>query len=585
MTEYKVKKALGYTLYASSVLLISLAAGLALFDLQQRTVLSVRDSLQTVLATVQKANQILVRESQNTINHISELTRIIELTEQTLSDRDIRANGQRLSDAIAIELSHHQNKEFYVVRHDGVNIAASDPSLIDRWNAIHKVDPLVPARLFARKGPAISLIRLPGEILNTFTPSAYISSIIRSSAGEPLAAFIKVIDPKDQFANISVLGRIGESGETYAFDKNALLLTDSRFEHHLVTTNLIPVGRDSMMNLFITDPGGNMLEGFKPKHSNADLPKTLMAKQATAGVSGFDLSGYRDYRGVKVFGAWLWDTELGIGLASEINVDEALRPYYRTRNTFISVIIFGLIVGLIVLRVIFNLMRKSNERIRKDNELLEGLVEERTKELVEAQSELSEKNVRLEVMATTDELTQLANRRKFSLELAHTWQRNLRDDKSIALILLDIDSFKEYNDNYGHLEGDACLTQVASILQNSQINKRPGDLIARYGGEEFIVILDNPTHEYANQVAQRICFDIRSYGLEHKFSKVHNSMIVTVSVGLFYIDELKSCSLREAIGKADAALYKAKESGRDRVVEYDHSLGNVVAISRNQPEA
>lgn len=577
MKDYKVQKALGFTLYVLSVVLMSLAAYAALLDIKQRTLINIRDSLQTVLVTVQKANQILVSESQNIINHISQSASVRQLTQQVLDQPSTVSSGAALSRAIATELSYHRNQRFFVLNKDGINIASDDLSRLGQKNAIFRQHPFLVNRILNGSQAAIRSMRLPGEQASSFVPIFFITAAIHADDGEPVAAFIKIIDPKAQFSEISALGRIGDTGETYAFDRRALLLTDSRFDHHLERANLIDVGKDSLMNLYITDPGGDTLQGFKPQASNRNLPMTHMAKQATAGISGFDIKGYRDYRGVLVFGAWSWDHELGIGIASEINVDEALQPYYKTRNVFVAVIALGAVITFLLLQFIFSLLRKSAELIEKDNQVLESLVEERTQELVDAQRQLSEKNQRLEAMATTDELTKLANRRKFSNELSLTWQRNLRDGKSVAVMLIDVDSFKEYNDNYGHLEGDMCLAQVAEVLRHSHVSKRPGDLIARYGGEEFVLVLDNPSREYVMQMAQQLCDDVRYRAIPHTFTKVkvgdpvQNSelnRVVTISVGVCFIADLSGASIRETLSRADIALYRAKNAGRNCVREF-----------------
>ena len=577
MKDYKVQKALGFGLYALAVALVSLAAYAALLDIKQRTLINTRDSLQTVLQTVQKANQILISESQNITNHVSQLASVRQLTQRALDQPGNVSNDESLSRAIMTELSHHRNQRFFVLNKDGINIASDELSLVGHKNAMFRQRPLLVNRILNGSQSAIGSMRLPVEHSADFVPIFFVSAAIHSDSGEAVAAFLKIIDPKAQFAEISVLGRIGVTGETYAFDRRALLLTDSRFDHHLKRANLIDAGKNSLMNLYITDPGGDTLQGFKPLASNRNLPMTHMAKQATAGISGFDIKGYRDYLGVMVFGAWSWDHDMGIGIASEINIDEALQSYYKTRNVFVAVIALGAIIDLFVLQFIFGLLKKSSDLIEKDNQLLEQLVQERTQELVEAQRQLSEKNQCLETMATTDELTKLANRRKFSNELALTWQRNLRDKKSIAVMLIDVDSFKEYNDNYGHLEGDICLTQVAETLRHSHVIKRPGDLIARYGGEEFVVVLDNPNREYVLNMAQQLCDSVRYRAIPHAFTKVKLgdptlncdfNRVVTISVGVCYSDDLSGGSIREILSRADVAMYNAKNAGRNCVREF-----------------
>ncbi len=193
---------------------------------------------------------------------------------------------------------------------------------------------------------------------------------------------------------------------------------------------------------------------------------------------------------------------------------------------------------------------------------IEGIVEDITdrkhseQELKALNIRLQTLNFRLEELATQDSLTRLANRRKMEQVLLQEWHRCQREDKPLALILLDIDFFKPYNDHYGHPQGDWCLQQVAQILQDCI--KRPGDLAARYGGEEFLLILPNTDTEGALAVARHIQSSLASLAIPHADSAVRDH--VTVSLGIavaITINPDLSCS--EAVALADKALYQAKQ--------------------------
>ena len=146
------------------------------------------------------------------------------------------------------------------------------------------------------------------------------------------------VDPVDDFSRITKLGRIGKTGETYAFDESGKLITESRFENQLRQIGMIGPAMRSILNIEIRDPGVNLLEGLRPSLPRSRQPLTLMAQQAIKGRAGFNLDGYRDYRGVPVVGAWLWNEELDFGLTSEIDRLEAYRAYHTTR--------WALMVGL-----------------------------------------------------------------------------------------------------------------------------------------------------------------------------------------------------------------------------------------------
>jgi diguanylate cyclase (GGDEF)-like protein len=184
----------------------------------------------------------------------------------------------------------------------------------------------------------------------------------------------------------------------------------------------------------------------------------------------------------------------------------------------------------------------------------------REEDLLVLNDRLAEMNQELERLSTTDSLTGLANRRSFNEFLSREWLREQRERQPFSVIMIDIDHFKNYNDHYGHLEGDVCLQKVAWALQSALC--RPGDLLARYGGEEFVAILPHTdlqgAVELADNLHQRIC----ELELEHQDSPV--SSIVTVSAGIASVIPNQSISPSQVVAMADKALYVAKQSGRNQ---------------------
>ena len=182
----------------------------------------------------------------------------------------------------------------------------------------------------------------------------------------------------------------------------------------------------------------------------------------------------------------------------------------------------------------------------------------------ELYQQLEAANQKLQQLASIDSLTQIPNRRSFDEVLEREWQRLQREQAPLSLILCDMDFFKNYNDTYGHQSGDDCLKEVAKILQ--QAAQRPGDLAARYGGEEFALVLPNTDTAGAVYVAETILSSIRTKNLIHESSKI--SSYLTLSLGIATIIPQDSSSLKWLIAKADEALYRAKQTGRDRYVIY-----------------
>lgn len=172
---------------------------------------------------------------------------------------------------------------------------------------------------------------------------------------------------------------------------------------------------------------------------------------------------------------------------------------------------------------------------------------------------LVQANLELERLATLDGLTLIANRRHFDACLNSEWRRMAREQQHLSLILCDVDSFKLYNDAYGHLAGDDCLRQVAKTMSLSV--RRPADLLARYGGEEFAVILPNTDANGAVYIAETIRISVEDLKIAHAQSSP--SKYITISLGVTSLvpkNQQDPCTI---IAVADRALYEAKESGRN----------------------
>lgn len=173
----------------------------------------------------------------------------------------------------------------------------------------------------------------------------------------------------------------------------------------------------------------------------------------------------------------------------------------------------------------------------------------------------------LEILAERDGLTEICNRRRFDELFQYEWQRSVRDDTPLSLIMLDVDCFKLFNDNYGHSGGDYVLKNVAKTL--SQQLRRPADLVARYGGEEFVILLPNTDSIGAKSQAEEILKAITRLQIPHDYSEV--SAFLSVSMGgVTRNNQIKSAD--ELLKLADTALYQAKQQGRNRTVwqELEH---------------
>lgn len=194
------------------------------------------------------------------------------------------------------------------------------------------------------------------------------------------------------------------------------------------------------------------------------------------------------------------------------------------------------------------------DQLQRHNLELQTLVDERTRALEQA-------NQQLHQLSNTDGLTGIANRRYFDDALAREWARAQRAKSSLALIMLDVDVFKHFNDQYGHLAGDACLQALAITLEHTG-GRREGDVVARYGGEEFVVLLPGMEVQPAAEVAQQIQTAICQLALPHEGAP-HG--IVTVSFGVASMKPQRNQPPETLVHSADSAMYRAKQQGRNRI--------------------
>ena len=169
------------------------------------------------------------------------------------------------------------------------------------------------------------------------------------------------------------------------------------------------------------------------------------------------------------------------------------------------------------------------------------------------------KNDMLEKLSMYDGLTNIRNRRYFDETFEKTFNEIKRDKKSLAVLMIDIDFFKPYNDNYGHGQGDETLRKVAKALEKTI--KRASDFVARYGGEEFVILLKDINKDGVEAVANNLLNAVRELKITHEFSKIEN--YVTVSIGASFYNSSSDITKLELLLKADETLYNVKNSGRN----------------------
>ncbi len=257
-----------------------------------------------------------------------------------------------------IDLCHYQG--FFVVSPDGVVIAADQDAPIGK--------PLLGYRgeffkQVYKSGAAVSkpyrsplLLKDDKGELKSNLPTMFAAAPVADKSGQHVAVLGLRIRPEDSFTKILQTARNGATGETFAFDRDGLFLSESRFDDQLKQIGLLNDTADagSILTLELRDPGVDMTTGARPAERRMNQPLTKMAASAAGGENGVEVTGYRDYRGVPVIGAWTWLEDYGFGVATEQDVAEAFRPLYVLREAIWAM--FALLVAAAVAIFIFTIL-------------------------------------------------------------------------------------------------------------------------------------------------------------------------------------------------------------------------------------
>lgn len=345
------------------VCIIFLIASVALKKIEHQTKSSAQHALSTVLITTQEALYLWLEQRQIDVQDLASSEKVIQFTEALLTSnqnpKKLIANPvlNEMRIFFQSKFKRHGYKGFFIINPDMISIASMRDSNIGTTNFIysHRKKYLIEA--FNGETKFISTI--PSDVplydssglLKDKLPTQFIVSPILNKKKKIIAVLAIRIDPKNNFSRIIKFGRIGHSGETYAFDEKGILISESRFDDQLKIMGMVQPGEHGITTISITDPGGNLNEGFNSPLKINERPFTLMAKNAISGEAGFNTDGYRDYRGVRVFGVWLWDKKLGIGLTTEIDESEAMQPYYSTRLILISVLVFTFMLMYLLVNI------------------------------------------------------------------------------------------------------------------------------------------------------------------------------------------------------------------------------------------
>jgi PAS domain S-box-containing protein len=375
------------------IILVIMMTWFTLGQIKKKILADVGAAIQIVLQSTRESLNMWVDANKLHLTRLAQDPRLLVLTERQL--RALRSQSALLNSDILTELrvffQSRKNRAgqagFAIISPDFINIASMHDVNMGAKNLIANQALDLLNRAFEGETvmvpPIWSHIPLSSALKgkDRIAAAMFFAAPIRNRQGSVIAVLTRQVDPSVDFTRLIQLGRIGKTGETYALGRYGKLLSESRFGEDLVKAGMLGAGESSILKFSVRDPGGDMTKGFRPSVPRYQQPLTLMAQQATKGISGLNVVGYRGYRGVTVYGVWHWDDELGMGLVTEIDAADALRTYYTMRRVILTVL--GITVLLALSSLLFAVLidLRANRALQKSYDELELRVEERTAEL------------------------------------------------------------------------------------------------------------------------------------------------------------------------------------------------------------
>jgi tRNA A-37 threonylcarbamoyl transferase component Bud32 len=293
--------------------------------------------LQTILDANTKALGLWAAGEKQHVQEWAEAPQVRQwihaLVRQSRSQGDVREtllaspDSKKLKALLAKATSRGDLRGFLAFDSNGVVLVSGHDPIVGKRLSAPSMSMLAPALtgdvVLSKPFQGLAVlpdIRLPKPLMFAAAP-------VREAGERVVAVLVLRVDPVEDFSRVLSAGRPGNTGQTYAFDQSGLMISTSRFEDQLKRIELLPPDEDvsSILRVPVRDPGGDLTAGYEPDTAIAERPLTRMAASAVAGGSGIDLDGYRDFRGVKVIGAWRWLADLELGLATEMELGEAFR--------------------------------------------------------------------------------------------------------------------------------------------------------------------------------------------------------------------------------------------------------------------
>jgi len=390
------------------VMIVCLLGWFTLERNRENLLAGVAENLTEVLKIADDRLHLWVEQRTSFLKLLGHDPELVTLTKRLLAvtpERESLLASDALRDTRAFFKNNKDifsNIGFFIINTDDISIGSMRDSNIGTRNLISLQSPDLLRRAF--EGEVLFVPPIESDVPLGNGPKAdgarkpftkFFMGPIRDTNGQIIAVMTLRVDPSEDFSRVLTSFEMRKTFETYAFSEHGELLSESRFDEQLRRIGLIAEGQQSASNIAIRDPGVNLVKGLHPKIERSQQPLTRMASRAiqlklnmekagqTYGHSKIeiDTKGYRDYRGVPVFGAWIWDADLGLGLATEIDVKEAMSDYYQIRRTVFGVLGFTLFLSVGAVLLVLILGERTSQALRKSQDELELRVQERTAEL------------------------------------------------------------------------------------------------------------------------------------------------------------------------------------------------------------
>ncbi|AWB56652.1 ABC transporter substrate-binding protein [Colwellia sp. Arc7-D] len=392
-----------HSISALNIAIIFSVIYLTLQDNEENTRANVQKNLEFVVEATKTRLNDWISEQERQLKKIAKSNTVIELTKelhlQSALNQAMKTSKSTIKIRQYISQSSIEGKDFSIISSEHINIGSNRNENLDKISLIAQQHPEIIAAVFTGESHFVPPIKSNAlDLLNSTTKaidlySMYMITPITDENNQVIAALSMRIQPSGQISNIMQQGRIGNSGDSYLVTKQGKMLTKSRFENEFTSINYLQIFSKNKQLITLKVPKVNVIDNPDATFDLQQLPFTFMANHLVNSARSDNITlitnnkitsnviGYNDYRGVNVFGAWLWDNQYGFGIATEVDVNEALLEVNILRNKLMFIAFITLLLTLIANIFTISVGQRSTKYMRRSKEELEQLVVKRTAEL------------------------------------------------------------------------------------------------------------------------------------------------------------------------------------------------------------